>query len=109
MVRSPCVKCKLQASSIQQFKGVSRAALLTTVTAQLLSDGNEERKKRVSERRQLMQALTALHRPSLPANHALLQGKLLHDLIIRHSFEAELFLVNNLLSIYASCGLLLSG
>lgn len=101
MILSSCLKRKSH-----QFEGASRA-LLSTAIAELKEDisyGNEERKKKVWERRQIMQALTALHRPSLPASDALLQGKLLHDLLIRDSFETELFLINNLLSIYASCG-----
>lgn len=87
------------------LKGVSRLALLAIAAAAAVKLNNNNT-NRIWERRQLMEALSALHRPILPATQALLEGKRLHDLIIRHGFDLELFLVNNLLSIYATCGLL---
>ncbi|MCO5564873.1 hypothetical protein L7F22_018541 [Adiantum nelumboides] len=90
MILSSCCK-----NDLNVLKQQLKAFLPTTPVAK----GDTERRW---ERRNILQALTALQCPPLTASESLFQGKRIHDLLIRHGFETDVFLVNNLLSVYAS-------
>ncbi|KAH7287406.1 hypothetical protein KP509_32G054700 [Ceratopteris richardii] len=53
-----------------------------------------------------MEALAALQLPGISSSHCVLQNKVIHNHLVKHGLETEVFLINNLISIYLSLGML---